>query len=223
MAGIWVLAGPNGAGKSSIAGALLRNSGGEYFNPDEVAQRLRSGRPWLMQEEASSAAWAAGLRLLDDAIREGREHFFETTLGGKTIEGRLEQALDRGFEVRIWYVGLASPDLCLARVAARVARGGHDIPESEVRRRFDSGRRNLIRLIPRVTQLRLSDNSAEADPAGGAVPAPQELLHLVGGEIVTLADPALTPEWAKPIISAALKLGVSSSVLSRSRDSRASE
>lgn len=207
MAGIWVLAGPNGAGKSSIAGALLRTSGGEYFNPDEVAQRLRSRRPWLTQDEASSAAWAAGLRLLDDAIREGREHFFETTLGGKTIAGRLERALGRGLEVRIWAVGLATPELCLARVAARVARGGHDIPESEVRRRFDSGRRNVIRLLPRVTELRVFDNSAEADPAGGAVPVPQEVLHLVGDEIVTLADPASTPEWAKPIVSAALKLG----------------
>jgi predicted ABC-type ATPase len=47
-----VLAGTNGAGKSSVAGALIRSSGGDYFNPDEVAKRLRSTQPGLTQRQA---------------------------------------------------------------------------------------------------------------------------------------------------------------------------
>lgn len=108
--------------------------------------------------------------------------------------------------MRIWYVGLISPELHLARIAARVARGGHDIPEVDVRRRFDAGRRHLIRLLPRLTELKLLDNSAEADPAEGASPKPREILHLRDGSIVAVADPARTPEWAKPLVAAALKL-----------------
>jgi predicted ABC-type ATPase len=203
---IWVLAGTNGAGKSSVAGELLRRSGGDYFNPDEVARRLRSLQPSLTQRQANASAWAAGVRLLDDAIRERREHFFETTLGGSTIAGRLHTALNRGFEVRIWYVGLASVELHVARIAARVARGGHDIPEADVRRRYDSGRRNLIRLLPQITELKLFDNSVEADPALGKQPEPSELLHLLSGKIVDMADPWRIPEWAKPIVAAALTL-----------------
>ncbi len=199
-----MLAGTNGAGKSSIAGALLRASGGDYFNPDEVAQRLRSERSELSQDQANALAWAAGVRLLDAAIRERRDHFFETTLGGRTIAGRLERALDEGFEARVWYVGLASPELHLQRIGARVSRGGHDIPEADVRRRYDAGRRTLIRLMPRLTDLKVFDNSAEADPAAGKAPEPWQLLHFRGGRILALADPARMPEWAKPIVSAAI-------------------
>lgn len=66
---IWVLAGTNGAGKSSVAGAILRRSGGDYFNPDEVAQRLRSADPLLTQRQANAAAWAAGLAKKPDWLR----------------------------------------------------------------------------------------------------------------------------------------------------------
>jgi predicted ABC-type ATPase len=146
MACIWVLAGTNGAGKSSVGGELLRRSGGDYFNPDEFARLLLRKHPSWRPRQANAAAWEAGVRVLDDAIRHRREHFFETTLGGATITRKLESAIEAGFEVRIWYVGLESAELHLARVAARVARGGHDIPEADIRRRFDNSRRNLIRV-----------------------------------------------------------------------------
>jgi predicted ABC-type ATPase len=121
---IWVLAGTNGAGKSSIGGAMLRQSGGEYFNADEAARRILEREPALEQGQANAAAWALGLRYLDDAIRHGCDHFFETTLGGRTITARLKRALQAGHEVRIWYAGLRSPELHIARVQARARAGG---------------------------------------------------------------------------------------------------
>jgi hypothetical protein len=73
-------------------------------------------------------------------------------------------------------------------------------------RRYDAGRRTLVRLLPRLTELNLFDNSEEADPAEGATPMPKEILHLLGGRIVAMSDPRETPEWAKPIVAAALRL-----------------
>ena len=146
------MAGVNGAGKSSIAGAAFNALGGEYFNPDTAARRIRKAQPSLTQKEANSAAWHQGKRLLERAIA-GRLHFaFETTLGGNTITGLLERALDQGIEVRVWYAGLSSPELHLARVRRRHLRGGHDIEEADIRRRYDTSRVNLIRLLPKLTR-----------------------------------------------------------------------
>jgi predicted ABC-type ATPase len=129
---------------------------------------------------------------------------FETTLGGRTITALLESALAAGAEVRIWYVGLSSPELHIARVRRRVARGGHDIPENKIRERYDQSRLNLIRLMPKLTELRVYDNSREAYPRDGAAPEPILILHLARDSIVRVCKLADAPEWAKPILREAL-------------------
>ncbi len=202
---IYVLAGTNGAGKSSIAGAMLLQKGVEYFNPDEAAHRILAANPGTSQLQANSAAWRQGKRLLERAISERLDFAFETTLGGHTITNLLERAALSGIEVRIWYAGLSSPELHIARVQARVEKGGHDIPEQRIRERYDASRLNLIRLLPNLSELRIYDNSEEADPDTGAHPKPKLLLHMRRGEIVGPCDLSLTPEWAKPIVAAAMK------------------
>jgi len=204
-----VLAGTNGAGKSSIAGATFRASGAEYFNPDEAAAAIGAASPGMTQAEANSQAWFEGKRLLEKAIAGRLDFAFETTLGGNTITNLLEHALEAGIEVRVLYTGLSSPELHIARVRARVAKGGHDIPEADIRRRYDRGLLNLIRLLPRLTELRVYDNSDEADPHSGVAPTPKLVLHLDAGRIMNAGDLASTPDWAKPIVAAAMKLAAS--------------
>lgn len=201
-----MLAGTNGAGKSSIAGAMIRESGGDYFNPDEAAKELRARDPKLEQAEANALAWRLGVSQLERAIRDKLDYFFETTLGGETIAEKLELAMEAGHDVRIWYAGLATPEAHLGRVASRVQAGGHDIPEADVRRRFDRSRLNLIALLPQLTELKVYDNSADADPGRGRAPAPKLVLHLRDAAIVAPRELGKTPAWAKPIVAAALKL-----------------
>jgi predicted ABC-type ATPase len=203
---LYVLAGTNGAGKSSLGGAMFRESGADYFNPDEAALRLRSANPGMAQEEANSAAWRQGKRLLERAISERLNFAFETTLGGHTIAGLLRQALSEKIEVRIWYVGLATPELHIARVRSRVAAGGHDIPEARIRERYEKSVLNLVDLMPKLTELRVYDNSEEGDPRRGLAPRPRLLLHMNHGKIVNSCDLTRTPEWAKPILVTAMKL-----------------
>lgn len=202
---IIVLAGTNGAGKSSVAGETFRERGAVYFNPDEAARRILELKPWLGVEEANARAWLAGKLRLERAIAKRMGYIFETTLGGATITALLEGAVDAGIPVRMWYVGLATPEHHLARVRARVAAGGHDIPAAKVRERFDQSRKNLIRLLPALAELHLSDNTAEADPETGQEPRPQVILRMVDGTITETAALAVVPTWAKPILVAAFR------------------
>jgi predicted ABC-type ATPase len=201
---IFVFAGVNGAGKSSIGGAMFRETGANYYNPDEAAHLLRKANPRLAQSEANSLAWQQGRRLLERAIAGRLDFALETTLGASTIPKLLAAAADSGAEVRIWYAGLDSVERHIARVRARVRRGGHDIPEADIRRRFDNSRLNLIHLMPKLAALRVYDNSEEADPAKGRPPRPKHVLHIERGKIVGPRNLAQTPEWAKPIVAAAM-------------------
>lgn len=221
---IFVLAGTNGAGKSSIGGATIRAHGAQYFNPDEAAARIRATQPHLSATQANSAAWHEGKRLLQHAIAQRLDHNFETTLGGQSFARLLKQAALAGIEVRIWYVGLASPEQHLARVKARVRKGGHDIPEADIRRRFDQSRLQLIQLLPHLAELRVYDNSHDADPHQGQAPKPKLVVHWQDGSVRvpgSAADMSQTPAWAKPIAMAALKAAASRQVASKTEPTAA--
>jgi predicted ABC-type ATPase len=200
-----VLAGVNGAGKSSIGGDLmLRRAGLSWFNPDAYARLLLdSGLP-LATAEANARAWQHGADLLDRAVAAGHSHAFETTLGGTTMTQKIAAAAST-HDVLMWFCGLASADQHIARVAARVAAGGHDIPEAKIHERWVQAPLNLISLMPHLSELKLYDNSAEA-AVGSRVPDPALVLHMRAGQVAypqELKDLKRTPGWAKPIVKAA--------------------
>ncbi len=202
---LFVIAGVDGAGKSSIAGAAIRESGSEYFNPDEAAGAVLGANPNLTQKEANSAAWHTGVRLLRRATAERFDYTFETTLGGNTIPRLLAEAASHGSQIHLWYVGLSTVQLHIERVRSRVRRGGHHIPEQDIRRRFDHSRIHLIDLLPHLTTLRVFDNSTPGDPSLGQLPNLQLVLHMERGKILGPPKLTNTPTWAKSIVAAAIK------------------
>ena len=202
---IYVLAGVNGAGKSSVGGAMFEKVGQEFFNPDVVAREVRQESPEINQEEANAKAWEEGRRLLEMSLIERRDFAFETTLGGNTMTELLEKAATAGIDVHIWYVGLETVELHIERVRLRVAQGGHDIPDMKIRQRYDRSRLNLLHLLPRLAELRLFDNTAESDAPMHRWPEPKLLLQWHRGRIVRKHKLRQMPEWAKPILQAAIE------------------
>jgi predicted ABC-type ATPase len=203
---IHVLAGVNGAGKSSIGESEFRSEGLSVFNPDTIAQQIRDLHPDISLTLANAHAWQIGKSLLERAIAGGQDYRFETTLGGRTIAQLLEKAARSGHRLQVWFCGLASADLHIRRVRSRVAHGGHDIPVEKIRERWNRSRENLIRLLPLIDHLRVYDNSSEADPAAGRQPQPVLLLEIQRGKITAPADLSNAPDWAQPIIAAAIHL-----------------
>ncbi len=201
---LFVLAGVNGAGKSSVGGYLLARAGLSWFDPDAFARELRAGTG-IVEAAGNSVAWQEGMRRLESAIARRENHAFETTLGGRTVPAKIREAA-RSHEVVMWFCGLASPQQHIERVAARVAAGGHDIPAGKIRERFATSRENLIALMPHLTHLTVYDNSADVG-AGEAIPDPVLVAEMKSGRLVwpqSRRDLARTPEWAKPLLEAAL-------------------
>ena len=203
---ILVLAGVNGAGKSSIGGDMLHQAGIPWFNPDTFTRELvaATGSPLA---DANAAAWQEGLRRLNAAIAHGEDYAFETTLGGDTIAARLRDA-STSHDVLMWFCGLDSPEHHMARVRLRVSHGGHDIPEAKIRERYRTSIANLVALLPHLSRLQVYDNSRDAAP-GTPVADPRLLLQMEGGRIAWPTDAdtlRATPDWAKPILEAALSM-----------------
>ena len=204
MGRILVLAGVNGAGTSSLLGTWLEADGLSWFNPESFTRRLvEAGWPL---PEANAEAWQEGTRRLRQAMADGTDFAFETTLGGNTIPRLLREACEH-HHVAIWFCGLATVELHIARVAARVEAGGHDIPVEKIHARFDSARENLLDLLPHLAELHVYDNSAPADAEGCAEPLP--VLAMERGQLqypVSVAELLHTPDWAKPIVMRAMEL-----------------
>lgn len=203
---IVVAAGTNGAGKSVIAGEFLTaRAAGAYFNPD-LAARAMAQREGLSALEANARAWNLGFELLNRSIERHQDFSFETTLGGNSITQALLRAAASGLDVFIFYVGLDSPERHIARVAARVARGGHPIAAEKIRERYPKSLANLIKLLGCASEVRVYDNSTES--ADGK-PRAQLVLSMSQRRIVKPALDALVaaaPTWSQPVVAAAITI-----------------
>jgi predicted ABC-type ATPase len=158
-----VLAGPNGAGKSTVAPAMLKGALAvtEFVNADVIAQGLSAFG-------AEAVALEAG-RVMLARIRELAERrvsfAFETTLASRSYAPWLRGLVASGYQFHLAFLWLPSADLAVARVRERVRLGGHDIPESTIRRRYESGLKNFFRLYQGLAATwRMYDNS-ERPPA----------------------------------------------------------
>ncbi len=157
---IVIIAGPNGAGKTTFARQFLPNEAGcpVFINADLIAAGLSPFEPDL-------AAMRAGRIMLEEIrtrARAGDNFAFETTLSGLLYARLISEWRRQNYEVKLFYLSLATPELAVSRVAARVRQGGHDVPESVVRRRYLAGWRNFQQTFKLMVDTWLQyDNSGK--------------------------------------------------------------
>lgn len=155
-----LLAGPNGAGKSTVAPDLLRGELGvsEFVNADTIAQGLSAYSPHTVSIDAGRLM----LRRLRELAARRVDFAFETTLASRSFAPWIRGLVSSGYEFRIVFLWLPSPELCVARVLERTQAGGHWVPELTVRRRYETGLRNFFTLYrPLASSWRFYDNTIE--------------------------------------------------------------
>ncbi len=134
---IIIIAGPNGAGKTTFARAFLPAEARlpRFINADLIAAGLSPFAP----ETAALKAGRLMLRELDECARRRESFAFETTLSGLGYLRHIVQWRAQGYRVSLFFLKLPNAETAIARVAARVRQGGHDIPPAVIRRRFAMG------------------------------------------------------------------------------------
>ena len=145
-----IIGGVNGCGKSSLTGALKaeRSDLGLLIDVDKLAAQL--GSP----VEGGKAA----VRKIDECLEKGISFTQETTLSGARTERTIRRAKERGYTIRLYYIGLDTMEESLGRIANRVAKGGHDIPKEDVERRFSTRFADVLRILPYCDEARFFDN-----------------------------------------------------------------
>lgn len=158
MPEVFVIGGPNGAGKSTAVRALLPEfiRVTQFVNADEIARGLAGFAPETVAQEAGRIM----LRRLQTLAAQRVNFAFESTLASRSFAPWLARLRERGYDVHVIYLWVPSAEFSMQRVAARVRAGGHDVPEATIRRRYERGRRNFIRLYAPVADTwEIYDNS----------------------------------------------------------------
>jgi len=130
----YILAGPNGAGKTTFANEFLPIEAEclNFINADLIANGLSPFQPSKMAIEAGRLM----IERIRECVRKNESFAFETTLSGKGYYRKIIEWKEQGYEIILYFFKLPSVEFAIARVKLRVSKGGHDVPEKDIKRRF---------------------------------------------------------------------------------------
>ena len=142
---LYIISGCNGAGKTTASYTVLPEilDCREYVNADEIAKGLSPFNP----ESVAIEAGRLMLERIDYLMTAGVSFSIETKLATKPDVNLVRRAHKQGYNVKLLFFWLESPEMAKLRVAERVAKGGHNIPEDVIERRYYAGIRNLFNLF----------------------------------------------------------------------------
>ena len=158
---LYIIAGPNGAGKTTASFNLLPEilHCPNFVNADEIARGLSPFAP----ETVSLQAGRIMLARIEELLPQKVDFAIETTLATRSYVSLVKRAQKLGYKVHLLFFYLETPEQAIQRVAQRVAQGGHDIQEEDIRRRFRRGINNLMHLYaPICDSVHIWNNTSKA-------------------------------------------------------------
>ena len=155
---LYIFAGVNGAGKSTLYNSENLDNEIKYstrINTDEIVRKIGD---WKNNSDQIKAAKIA-INLRNDCLKYGKSFNEETTLTGKTILKTIDKAKELGYELQLFYVGVNNPEIAKERIRNRVEKGGHNIADEIVEKRYYESLKNLKQVITKFDEVYLYDNS----------------------------------------------------------------
>ena len=171
-----IVGGVNGVGKSSLSGVLKveRLDLGYIIDVDKLAVESKCG---------AIESGKLALVKIEEFLNRGLSFTQETTLSGQRTEKTIRIAKENGYTVRLFYIGLDTLEECVERIKNRVQRGGHNIQEDDVERRFEKRFNDVVKILPYCDEAHFFDND------NGFV----EVGEYRNGEIICMGD--YKPKW----------------------------
>jgi predicted ABC-type ATPase len=184
-----VLGGINGAGKSTLAESLAEDpslAGAVFLNPDRATSKIRAADLSKSQRAAEFGGLRAVSQEIEQLLKARKSFVTETVFANEAYLRLLQRAKRHGYATRLIFVGVSTIQDAIERVAARVKKGGHDVREADIRRRWPIAHANLARAVPIVDEILVFSNSGYGlDPKIVAVTKKGE---------VTILDPSALPD-----------------------------
>ena len=190
---LYMIAGPNGAGKSTLYETRIKlNVDAPFINADHI-QKLK------MADQSVQGAYEAA-RIAEarrqEAMAKGQSFVTESTFSHPSKNELLDQAKAAGYKVFVFHVNVRSEELSVARVAARVKKGGHAVPENKIRERYHRNQALIRKAVLSADKAYIYDNSVRGRP-------PRIIITLEKGRAVVASSQM--PKWAKELYGAALR------------------
>ena len=175
-----IIGGVNGVGKSSLTGVLASESNdlGVIIDTDKITASLGGDK---------IKGGKAAIERINNSLAKGINFTQETTLSGSRILKTIKRARELDYFIRLYYVGVNSADESMKRIRNRVEKGGHDIPEQDVKRRYNKRFEDLVNILPYCNEVKFYDNE------NGFV----EKAEYKNGELITKSKSI--PEWIKDL------------------------
>lgn len=134
-----VVTDPNGCGKTTFVEEYLRSYAYPYISADLIAERL----PGEAIEDVRLEAGRAFFAEIRGRMASRESFIAESTLSGLTFQRLIEELRAAGYEISVVFIFLGSADACVDRIEERIRRGGHPVPEADVRCRFSRSTKNF--------------------------------------------------------------------------------
>jgi predicted ABC-type ATPase len=175
-----VIAGPNGSGKSTLTAALTFEGRSNLVDPDQIARSINLADPAL----AAAPAGRESIVRCRAYLAAKTSFAVETTLAGRGTITMMREAKAAGFGIRLLYIALSAPGLNVRRVRLRVEQGGHDVPDTDIRRRYDRSLAHAAEAFSLADEGEVFDNSGRGH---------LRMLEIRNGQITWRAKQV--PEW----------------------------